>query len=37
MIEEETAKCTRCETSVEETTLMRLGDALICEICWDDL
>ena len=30
-------ECTRCGTGVEETSLMRLGDALICEICWDDL
>lgn len=37
MTEEDVVQCTRCETSVEETTLMKLGDALICETCWGDL
>lgn len=29
--------CTRCEDDVESETSMKLGDAIICEICWDDL
>ena len=37
MSEEEMRTCTRCDTSVEESTTMRLGNAIICEICWDDL
>lgn len=36
-LEEETVTCTRCEADVEDGTTMRLGDAIICEICWDDL
>jgi hypothetical protein len=32
---EEKRECTRCG-SMEENT-MRLGDAIICEICWEDL
>jgi formylmethanofuran dehydrogenase subunit E len=35
--EEDTIQCTRCGASVEEQTLMKLGDALICEICWEDI
>lgn len=27
--------CTRCGEDSEET--MRLGDAIICDICWEDL
>lgn len=37
MVEEEKIACTRCGESVEEGASMRLGDAIICEICWDDL
>lgn len=35
--EEDMIQCTRCGASVEEQTLMKLGDALICEICWEDI
>jgi formylmethanofuran dehydrogenase subunit E len=33
----ETIKCTRCGDDVESETSLKLGDAIICEICWDDL
>ena len=32
---EELRECTRCGDKHENT--MRIGDAIICEICWDDL
>lgn len=34
--QEDKLECTRCETSVDESATMKLGDAIICEICWDD-
>jgi hypothetical protein len=36
-LQEDMVKCTRCEASVEEMASMKLGDAVICEICWGDL
>ena len=35
--EEETVTCSRCDTDVAESTSMRLGDAIFCELCWDDI
>lgn len=35
--EEDVIQCTRCGASVEEQALMKLGDALLCEICWEDM
>ena len=33
--EQEKATCTRCGEKREDT--MRIGDAIICELCWDDI
>jgi len=35
--EDELRSCSRCESTVGAETLITLGDASICEICWDDL
>lgn len=35
--EVEMSECTRCEDTVDAETLVRLGDARFCEMCWDDL
>ena len=35
--EEDLAACTRCEEKVEESTLVRLLDWKLCEICVDDI
>ena len=33
--EQEKATCTRCGEKSEDT--MRIGDAIICELCWGDI
>lgn len=35
--EDELSSCSRCSSTVGTETLVTLGDAKICEICWDDL
>jgi hypothetical protein len=35
--EVEMSECTRCADTVDAETLVIIGDARICEICWDDL
>ena len=37
MTHDEKGRCTRCDANVDAETLITLGDARICEICWDDL
>ena len=34
---EELIECTRCGGMVDSEELISLGDAKICDICWDDL